>query len=232
METALSTHAENLAARRRILVVNPNGNPEVTRLVSDTAAAVLHPSTDVRVLHPEGSPRSIETRADRGQAEPLALDLLSRHRDYDAYVMACFDDIAIESGRRFLRAPIICAAEAAISVARMFAPRIAIVTTVETMVPGIRSLIASLGAESNCTVRAAGIGVAAAAAGGEEIGRKIDATIEDARNLDGAGAIILGSGGLTGRAGALSIRHGLPVIDSIEAALAMAEVGARLRPKK
>ncbi|MCB1386603.1 MAG: hypothetical protein KDJ80_11785 [Nitratireductor sp.] len=228
----MSIQTENLTAQRRILVVNPNGSPEVTRLISDTATAVLHPSTAVRVLHPEGSPRSIETRADRRRAEPLALDLLSRHRDFDAYVMACFDDIAIESGRRFLGAPIVCAAEAAISVARMFATRIAIVTTVETMVPGIRSLIASLGAEKVCTVRAAGIGVASAAAGGAEIDRKIDETIENARSFDGAGAIILGSGGLTGRAGALSLRHGLPVIDSIEAALAMAELGARLRPKK
>lgn len=232
METLFSTQAENLTDRRRILVVNPNGNPEVTRLVADTATAVLHPSTAVRVLHPEGSPRSIETRADRRLAEPLALDLLARHPGYDAYVMACFDDIAIDSGRRFLGAPIVCAAEAAISVARMFAPRIAIVTTVEAMVPGIRTLIASLGAEKICTVRAAGIGVASAAAGGTEISRKIDETIENARNLDGAGAIILGSGGLTGRAEGLSLRHGLPVIDSIEAALAMAELGARLRAKR
>ena len=232
METALSPCADSLAAQRRILVVNPNGNPEVTRLVSDTAAAVMKPSTTVRVVHPEGSPRSIETRADRAVAEPLALDLLSRHRDYDAYVMACFDDIAIDSGRRLLGAPIVSAVEAAVSVARFFAPRIAVVTTVETMVPGIRSLVATLGAGSICTVRAAGIGVASAAAGGAESARKLDATIEDARNLDGAGAIILGSGGLTGRAAALSNRHGLPVIDSIEAVLAMAEVAARLRPEK
>lgn len=229
METALSPRAARQTARRRILVVNPNGNPAVTRLVADTARGVLNPSTAVRVLHPEGSPRSIETRADRCVAEPLALDLLARHRGYDAYVMACFDDIAVTSGRRFLDAPIVCAAEAALSVARLFAARIAIVTTVETMVPGIRTLVKALGAESICTVRAAGIGVASAAAGGAEIARKLDATIEDARNFDGAGAIILGSGGLTGRAGALSSRHGLPVIDSIEAALAMAELAAHLR---
>lgn len=229
METVLAPSAQNTTARRRLLVVNPNGNPEVTRLVSDTAAAVLHSSTDVRVLHPSGSPRSIETRADRGLAEPLALNLLSEHRDYDAYVMACFDDIAIDSARRFLAAPIICAAEAAISVARLFAPRITIVTTVETMVPGIRSLVTSLGAGGICTVRAARIGVASAAAGGADIDRKLDSTIDDARNFDGAGAIILGSGGLTGRAEALSRRHGLPVIDSIEAALSMAELAARLR---
>lgn len=229
MDTALSPRAGQEAARRRILVVNPNGNPAVTRLVSDAATAVLSPSTAFQVLHPEGSPRSIETRADRGVAEPLAVELLAQHPGYDAYVMACFDDIAIDTSRRFLSAPIVCAAEAAISVARLFAPRIAIVTTVETMVPGIRVLVDSLGAAGICTVRAAGIGVASAAAGGDDIAKKLDATIEDARNFDGAGAIILGSGGLTGRAEALSLRHGLPVIDSIEAALAMAELAAGLK---
>ncbi|MDD9745112.1 MAG: aspartate/glutamate racemase family protein [Marinovum algicola] len=229
MDTAVSPRATEQTALRRILVVNPNGNPEVTRLVSDAATGVLDRATSARVLHPEGSPRSIETRADRAVAEPLAIDLLSRHPGYDAYVMACFDDIAVSGGRRFLEAPIVCAAEAAISVARLFAPRIAIVTTVDTMVPGIRALVAALGAGDICTVRAAGIGVASAAAGGAEISRKLDATIQDARNFDGAGAIILGSGGLTGRARALSARHGIPVIDSIEAALTMAEVAARLR---
>ncbi len=229
MDTAVSPRATEQTALRRILVVNPNGNPEVTRLVSDAATGVLDRATSARVLHPEGSPRSIETRADRAVAEPLAIDLLSRHPGYDAYVMACFDDIAVSGGRRFLEAPIVCAAEAAISVARLFAPRIAIVTTVDTMVPGIRALVAALGAGDICTVRAAGIGVASAAAGGAEISRKLDATIQDARNFDGAGAIILGSGGLPGRARALSARHGIPVIDSIEAALTMAEVAARLR---
>ena len=231
METLLSPSATQDSARRRILVINPNGNPAVSQLVSERASAVLRPSTGFQVLHPEGSPLSIETRADRGMAEPLALDLLTRHPAYDAYVMACFDDIAIDRGRQFLSAPIVCAAEAALSVARLFAPRIAIVTTVETMVPGIRALVASLGAAEICTVRAAGIGVASAAAGGDEIARKLDTTIEDARNFDGAGAIILGSGGLTGRAEALSARHGLPVIDSIEAALAMAELAAGLNPR-
>ncbi|WP_171060552.1 aspartate/glutamate racemase family protein [Poseidonocella sp. HB161398] len=217
------------AGRDRLLVVNPNGNPEVTRLVARIAAGVVAPTTGLCVLNPEGSPHSIETFADRQRAEPLAVDLLARHPGYGGYVMACFDDIAVDQGRRFLGAPVVCAAEAAISVARMFVPRFAIVTTVESMVPGIRALVRKLGAADACAVRAAGIGVAEAAAGGEAIARRIDGAIADARNFDGAGAIILGSGGLAGRAGELSRRHGLPVIDSIEAAVAMGELAMRLR---
>lgn len=228
MEMPFPSSVRPAPAQRRILAVNPNGNPEVSQLVSDTATSVLRSTTAFQVLHPEDSPRSIETLADRGLAEPLALRLLAQNPDYDAYVMACFDNIAIETGRRFLRAPIVSAAEAALSIARLFAPRIAIVTTVETMVPGIQALVRSLGAEDICTVRAAGIGVADAASGGDEVDKKLDAAIDAARNLDGADAIILGSGGLTGRADELAARHGIPVIDSIEAALSLAELAANL----
>ncbi|WP_323764147.1 aspartate/glutamate racemase family protein [Marinovum sp.] len=231
METILSPCTAQKTARRRILVVNPNGNPEVTRLVSDVATRLLGPKTTVRVVYTADSPHSIENPADRSKAEPLALDLLAQHPGYDAYVMACFDDIAISGAREFLDVPILCAAEAAISLARFFAPRIAIVTTVETMVPGIRTLVKSLGAETVCSVRAAGIGVATAAAGGAEVEARLDAAIELARREHGAGAIILGSGGLTGRAETLSARHGLPVIGAIEASIALAEVLANLRTR-
>ncbi|MFC5738684.1 aspartate/glutamate racemase family protein [Sinirhodobacter huangdaonensis] len=214
---------------RRILIVNPNGNPDVTRLVAATARNLLSPSTQAEVLNPEGSPLSIETLNDRKVAEPLAIDLLAANRGYDAYIMACFDDIAVAGARRFLGAPIVCAAEAAVSVARLFAPRFTIVTTVAGMVPGINALVKSLGAERLCTVRAAGIGVASAASGGREIDQRLDECIRDARNFDGAGAIVMGSGGLTGRAATLMERHGIPVIDSIAAAISMGELAAGLR---
>jgi len=214
---------------RRLLILNPNGNPEVTQLVSGIADRVLGPGVTARVINPEDSPHSIQTLADRRRAEPLVVDLLAQNPGFDAYVMACFDDIAVHSGRSFLGAPVVCAVEASISVARLFAPRITIVTTVDSMVPGIRTLVESLGAAKSCTVRAAGIGVASAAAGGDEIDRRLDSTIADARNFDGAGAVILGSGGLAGRAEALSARHGLPVIDSIEAAISLGALAAAMQ---
>lgn len=212
----------------RVLVVNPNSNPAVTALAAAAGNRVLGPAARVDAVEPQGGPLSIETLDQRRRAEPLAIDLLARHPGYDAYAMACFDDIALAAGRRFLGRPIVGSAEAALAVARCLAPRVAIVTTVETMVPGIRALLRDMGADAWCSVRAAGIGVADAATGGDIIGQRLDAAIELARDIDGAGAIILGSGGLAGRAQDLARRHGLPVIDSIEAAVGMAELAARL----
>ncbi|WP_424934365.1 aspartate/glutamate racemase family protein [Amaricoccus macauensis] len=229
--TAMTRPTTTKAADIRLLAINPNGNREVTALVERVGREAARPTTHIVALNPEGSPRSIETPEDRKKAEPLAIDLLARSPGYDAYVMACFDDIAIAAGRSFLGAPIVCAAEAAISLARLHALRFTIITTVETMVPGILSLVKSLGVEDRCTVRATGIGVAEATGAGQEIGSRIDAEIRAAQAVDGAGAIILGSGGLAGRAPELRRRHGLPVIDSIDAAIAMADLAARIGAK-
>ncbi|MCL4676391.1 MAG: aspartate/glutamate racemase family protein [Pararhodobacter sp.] len=214
------------ARPRRLLIVNPNGNPEITAKVQACADRVLDADCQALAIHPAGSPHSIETRADRALAEPLALALLSQHRGFDGYVMACFDDIAIDPARRFLTAPIIDAVEASIVAARRLAGRFAIVTTVDSMVPGIRALIDRHGATDQCTVRAAGVGVAAAAAGDAETLARLDEAIVRARQIDGAEAIILGSGGLTGHARRLSERHGLPVIDCIEAAVILAQTAS------
>ncbi|MDO9526723.1 MAG: aspartate/glutamate racemase family protein [Gemmobacter sp.] len=220
-------------ALRRLLIVNPNTNPAVTQLARQAAQRVLGPHTLAKVVQSAAGPLSIETFAHRQVAEPMTIEALSGHPGYDAYVVACFDDIALRAARGFLNAPVVGAAEAAIAVARLHASRFAIVTTVETMVPGIRALIAGLGATEICTVRATGVGVAAAAQVSDEVESRIAHAIISARDIDGAGAIILGSGGLSGRAADLSRSFGLPVIDSIEAAIAMAEVAARLsRPSR
>lgn len=210
-------------SRGRILIVNPNSNPAVNILMEGLAERVLPSGVTARVIQPGASPPAIQTLADRRVAEPMAIDLLARHEGYDAYVMACFDDIALVQARRFLRVPVVGAVEASVAMARLIAGRFSVVTTVETAVPGILAVLEGLGALNQCSVRAAGVGVTEAAGSGGDA--RIDAAIETARNIDGAGAIILGSAGLSGRARTLSIRHGVPVIDAMEAALLLAVAG-------
>lgn len=213
-------------APRRILVVNPNSNSEVTARVQESADRVLGDRSIALAVNPENCPRGIQTPEDRHHAEPQAIELLSRNLGYDAYVMACFDDIAIKAARNLLNAPVVDTVEASIAFARLHANRFAIITTVSTMVPGIRTLIGTLGASGQCAVRAAGISVASAASEDAKSGVLLNEAIEMARTIDGAEAIILGSGGLTGKARALSERHNLPVIDCIEAAVLMADAAS------
>ncbi len=215
------------APQRRLLIVNPNSSLEVSRLLHKTALSVLPDGVTVRVIQPATGPAAIQTLADRRIAEPLAVDLLAANADYDAYVMGCFDDIALDQARRVLHVPVVGAVEASVAMARLFARRFSVVTTVESAVPGICSVLQGLGAADQCHVRAAGIGVTEAADGGASSAERLDHAIELARNIDGAQAIILGSAGLTGRAADLTARHRIVVIDAIEAAvrLAIASMG-------
>ena len=72
-------------------------------------------------------------------------------------------------------------------------------------------------------MRAAGIGVADAAGDGEAAEKWVLAAIAEAIGADGAEAILLGSGGLAGKAPHLRSKVPVPVTDGIQAAVTMAE---------
>lgn len=223
----ISAERERQGAPLRLLVINPNTNPAVTELVRNVAGDVVSPGTSVTVVNPEFGPFSIETERDRREAIPHVVSLfrstLSDH--YDAYVFACFDDIGLGECRALATVPVVGACEAGIAATRARARRFAIVTTVHAAVPGIRALAKLYGETGDiCTVRAAGIGVADAATSADRtVETQIRAAVRDAVGSDGAKAILLGSAGLTGRAGSLGEQFGIPVIDSIAAAVERAE---------
>lgn len=102
-----------------ILIINPNSNKDITDRTQQIANKILPKDSIAQVIHPKESPLSIETYADRLVAEPLTIELLSLNQGYDAYVMACFDDIAIQAARRFLNVLVIDCIEAAIKLAYM-----------------------------------------------------------------------------------------------------------------
>jgi allantoin racemase len=217
--------------QRRLLVINPNINPTVTQRVRQVAEAIVTPQTSVTVVNPATGPFSIETMEHRDAAVPQVLDLVRHTLDhrYDAYVFACFDDIALFETRAMTGVPVVGTCEAGIAAARTMAAQFTIITTVHSAVPGIQRLLARYGAADICTVRAAGIGVAAAAGGDSDTESRILSAVREAVDQDGAKAILLGSGGLTGRAGDLEKQFGIPVIDGVAAAIKMAEGLARLR---
>ncbi len=206
---------------RRLLVINPNSNAAITRQVAALADRVLAGSgVAADAVGLPGAPLAIQSPDDRALAEPLAIARIEAglHQGYQGFVMACFDDIAV-SARGRIPHPIVDAVDASLSLARTLAHRFAIVTTFDAAVPRIRALVARHGVDDICTVRAAGVGVTAAADLSPDTLARLGDTIDRAIGDDGAQAIILGSGALAGRAPVLSAGREVPVVDSIEAAL-------------
>lgn len=209
---------------QQVLVVNPNTNPVVTRRVRAAAAGFESPALRMEVVNPPQGPHSIETAVEREQAERETLALIGSRAatGYDAYVLACFDDLALAGARALVPVPVVGTCEAALAAARALSPRFAVVTTFDAAVPGIRALMQRHGAGPLATVRAAGIGVAEAASAGEEAMHRLVATARAAVAEDGAEVILLASGGLTGLGPTLSVAVGLPVVDGVAAAIAAA----------
>ena len=209
---------------QQVLVVNPNTNPVVTRRVRAAAAGFESPALRMEVVNPPQGPHSIETAVERELAERETLALIGSRAatGYDAYVLACFDDLALAGARAMVPVPVVGTCEAALAAARALSPRFAVVTTFDAAVPGIRVLMQRHGAGPQATVRAAGIGVAEAASAGEEAMRRLVATARAAVAEDGAEAILLASGGLTGLGPTLSVALGLPVVDGVTAAIGAA----------
>ena len=80
----------------------------------------------------------------------------------------------------------------------------------------------------NLKIRAAEVPVLALEARQAEACGRIEAQIEAARRDDGAEAVVLGCAGMAALAEDLTTRHGLPVIDGVTAAVALAEALVRL----
>ncbi len=215
---AKSPHMQGIA---RLLVLNPNTNPEVTMRIRQVAEQFGTAYLQVEVGNPVRGPLSIEDSEQRSEAEREVLALLQALPKPlpDAIVLACFDDLALEDARALTGVPVVGVCEAGIAAARAVSPRFAIVTTVHAALPGIRVLMQRYGAGALASAHAAGIGVAAAAGAGPEALNAICEASRKAMRDDGAEAILLASGGLTALAPSLAIMLGIPVIDGVRAAI-------------
>ncbi len=208
----------------RLLVLNPNTNPEVTRRIRQVAEPFARPGLCLDVCNPVHGPFSIENDEHRARAGQEVLDMLRALTEPlpHAIVMACFDDLVLDEARALTGRPVVGTCEAGIAAARAISARFAIVTTVHSAVPGIRVLMQRHGAGDQAMVHAAGIGVAAAAQAGPEALEAVVRTARSAIRDHGADAILLASGGLTTLGPLLSERLGVPVVDGVQSAIAQA----------
>ncbi len=223
------TEAQPFVVSKTLLVINPNTNPRVTDLIRGAAEQFARPGITIDVVNPEKGPISIENGADRAAAEPQVIEIIREACliGTQGFVLACFDDIGVAEARRLAPGPVFDACEAGIIAVRSLTDRFAIVTTIEPAVARIERLVEHHSPSSNYSVRAAGIGVADAASGAGK--KRLHATIALALERDGAEAIVLGSGGLTGQADELSRRFEVPVVDGVGAAISICEGVLALR---
>jgi allantoin racemase len=207
-------------------IVNPNTTAAMTKTIAMAAAKVARSGTDIRVVESAFGPASIEGVYDDAFAVP---GLLERVREgeaegADAHVIACFDDTGLDAARALADAPVIGIGEAGFHAATMLAHRFAVVTTLWRSVPVLENNLLRYGLERHCTcVRATDVAVLELDDPASNARAKIAAEIARALEEDRAEAIVLGCAGMADLAASLSADFGVPVIDGVAAAVALAE---------
>jgi allantoin racemase len=215
----------------RLHIVNPNTTAAMTAKIAAAARAVAWTDTVIDARQPLMGPVSIEGFYDEAFAVPGMLGCV-RDADRDgagAHIIACFDDTGLDAARAVAKAPVIGIGEAAFHIASLIAARFSVVTTLGVSIVPIEHNLRKYGLSERCTrVRAAEVPVLALEERNADAISKISNEITASIREDRAEAIVLGCAGMADLAGELAETHGLPVVDGVAAAVALAEALVRL----
>jgi allantoin racemase len=221
----------------RIKVINPNTTQSMTDVIAAAARSVAGPGVQIEAVSPEHGPVSIECHYEEALACVGLLDEVRRGEanGADAYVIACFGDPGLDAAREVARGPVLGIAEAAMRAASFVATGFSVVTTLQRTVVIAEHLVDKYGVRGHCRrVRACEIAVLELESPHSDAYARILAECRRALAEDGSGAIVLGCAGMADLCQRLSDELGVPVIDGVVAAVAMAEalLRARLRTSK
>ncbi|KRE06711.1 Asp/Glu racemase [Bosea sp. Root381] len=212
-----------MSRRRRILVINPNSNETVTEGLRQ---AVLPLSTadgpEIICETLREGPIGIETQE---HAESVTIPLRRRIEainDADAFIIACYSDPGIHIAREGTNRPVFGIAECGVLTALTRAERFGVIAIRTRSIPRhIRYLRQMALMDRLAGERALEMSVAESATGEKTLERMI-AIGTELKELDGAGAIVMGCAGMARHRKPLEEALGIPVIDPTQAAVAMA----------
>lgn len=214
----------------RILVVNPNTTASMTEKIGAAARRVSSTGTEVLAVNSANGPASIEGFYDEAMSLAGMLAVIRNTPDYDAVVIACFDDTGLDAARCLTDKPVIGIGEAAYHMASMISNKFSVVTTLGRSVPALEHNLQRYGLIARCArVRSSEVAVLELEHPASDACNRISAEIGRAVAEDRAEAIVLGCAGMTDLADTLAKEHGLPVLDGVSCAIGLAEAMVKLR---
>lgn len=204
---------------KRILIINPNSSAAVTRGIAEALAG--WPGARFDVIDQPAAPATIASDADVARSGVMLAERIAGE-PADAYVIACFSDPGLEMARSLTAAPVIGIMEAGILTAMARADRFGVIALSPRSVARHLRRIRGMGVLDRLVANLPLGGVSA-----EDSGTS-DAVYADTRAraerlvAQGAGAIVPGCAGFAPRRAQLEADLGVPVIDPVQAACAMA----------
>lgn len=215
----------------RILVINPNSSVSVTRSMEACLAPVIEATHHaIECTELSRSPPGIETDDHVAEVVPYLIDRVSED-DADSIVLACFSDPGIRTVRAAAQVPVVGIAEAAYLAALGLGEKFGIVSM------GPSSIVRHLRYLKDLKIdgRLAGDRSIDMTVVELMAGNVVDTIVKTGKLLrdeDGADVIILGCAGLGGYRAALEAELGVPVVDPVQAGVALACANVDLRYRK
>jgi allantoin racemase len=207
----------------------------MTAKIAAAARGIARSDTQIVATNPADAPASIQGYLDGAACFAGLEKEVRRAENYDAIVVACFDDTGVDALRCTVDVPVIGIGEAAYHAAAMICTKFSVVTTLSRSVAVLEANLLRYGLDRKCgRVRASDIPVLKLEEGDETTIDRIRCEIEAAITEDGAEAIVLGCAGMTDLMSRLSDEFHLPVIDGVTCGVTMAEalVSSGLRTSK
>lgn len=213
----------------RIKVIVPVSTDQWNDTIQKVYEAHKDPDTKITIVNIKKGPESIEQRYDEAWATlPTLLEAEKAEKEgYDAVIIYCFGDPAIEPIKEALNIPVIGLNEPSIHLASMLGKKFCIIGVGGKKIESSRRIVDKVThyglGDRLASVRRIDIRVLDIK---KEFNKVIDALTKEGMNAieeDGADVIILGCGSLLNIAEKLQEKLGVPVIDPGLAALKVAE---------
>jgi allantoin racemase len=212
-----------MTRRARILVINPNSNEAVTEGLRQAVKPLTYADGPEIVCETlaEG-PFGVETQE---HVESVTLPLrrkVESTNDADAFIIACYSDPGLFVAREGTSRPVFGIAECGVLTALSRADRFGVIAIKSRSIPRHIRYLRQMGLmERLAGERPLEMSVAETASGDGTLARMI--TIgRELKDLDGAGAIVMGCAGMARHRKPLEDALGIPVIDPTQAAVTMA----------
>lgn len=207
---------------QRILAINPNSNDSVTREMQTALQEFQHPGVvEIECRTIEDGPFGIENEEDIRAVMPLVVSEISKSRDFDAYIIACYSDPGLHEARTICRKPVLGIQESAILLAATYGWKFGVLALGRESIQRHIAYVRDLGMqEFHAGERALHVSVEEAGAG-----ETLPKIVETGRLLideDGAETVILGCAGMASHRKPAQQALGVPVIDPTQAAVKLA----------
>jgi len=214
----------------RILVINPNSNQAVTDGMEEALAPlVISGGPEIECVTLEEGPFGVETQADvDGVALPLR-QLVVERGDADAYVIACYSDPGLHVCREATDKPVFGIQECGVLSALSQGDRFGVIALSTNSIKRHLRYLRQMGVtERLANERPVELSVEESHAGDGAFDRLCEVGGE-LRDIDRAETIILGCAGMASHRAPLARHLGIPVVDPVQAATAMAMTAVLLK---